>query len=81
MISSRLIHRISASRGFRPRPLRPSLSSNSAVFSHAPLFAQIVSLQEKGDDAAAKRLVSRNAGRLGVELTKVLEEIDRTLTT
>ena len=45
--------------------------------SATPLVAQIVSLQEKGDDAAAKRLVSRNAGRLGVELTTVLEEIDR----
>ena len=45
--------------------------------SSTPLVARIVSLQEKGDDAAAKRLVSRNVAPLGVELATVLEEIDR----
>lgn len=42
-----------------------------------PLVARIVSLQEQGDAGGARRVVSRNTRRLGLELTKVLEEIDR----
>ena len=45
--------------------------------SPATLVAQILSLQEQGDDAAAQRLASRNAKPLAAELTKVLDDIDR----
>ena len=78
MISSRLIHRICGPVAVFALALAGPLSAQTPPSSSAtPLVAQIVSLQEKGDDAAAKRLVSRNARRLGVELTTVLEEIDR----
>ena len=78
-----LVHRVLIDRICRPvavlaLALAGPLSAQTPPSSSAtPLVAQIVSLQEKGDDAAAKRLVSRNARRLGVELTTVLEEIDR----
>ena len=78
MISSRLIHRICRPVAVFALALAGPLSAQTPPSPSAPpLVAQIASLQEKGDNTAAKRLVSGNARRLGVELTTVLGEIDR----